>query len=227
MKQLADMEPRHLFNLLRREQPQTIAMVACYLTPEKMSQVLLLMRPDLLEDVVARLGAISPTSVEAVEAVVEVLQPKLRNLQHRPYNQTEGSKMAAQVLNAMDKTVSKSILMSIEERNPELARAIGRKMFTFEDVCRLDASVRQKILQEVSKKDLAVALKPAGEKTQNSLLSAISKRAAEAIREEMSFMGTVSLKDVEAAQNAIIEVAKRLESDGEVDLGSGPKSPTP
>jgi flagellar motor switch protein FliG len=224
MQQIVEMDGRHIFNLIRHEQPQTIALVISYLSPEKASQLLSLIRPEVREQVIERLATLAPTPIEVVEKVVEVLQHKLGNKHTRALNQTGGVKMAAQVLNALDKTVSKSILISLEERNPELGQAVRQKMFTFEDLARLDATALQKILREVDMRDLAVSLKTASEKLKATLLSCISKRAAETVQEEIGFLGTLKLREIEAAQLKIIEVVRRLEGEGEIELGETPQS---
>jgi flagellar motor switch protein FliG len=113
------------------------------------------------------------------------------------------------------------LLLSLEERNPELGQAIRQKMFTFEDLRNLDATAIQKVLREVDMRDLAVSLKTASDELKAALLGAISKRAAETVNEEMSFLGAVKLKDIEGAQLRIIEVVRRLEGEGEIDVGDG------
>ena len=116
---------------------------------------------------------------------------------------------------------SKTLLLSLEERNPELGQAIRQKMFTFEDLRSLDTTAIQKVLREVDMRDLAVSLKTASDELKASLLSAISRRAAETVNEEMSVLGAVKLKDIEGAQMRIIEVVRRLEGEGEIELDSG------
>ena len=218
MEHILEMDARHIFNHLRNERPQTIAMVASYLTPEKTSQLLSLMRPELRDHVVERLAAMSPTSIEVVENVVEVLHRKFANNRVRALNQTGGAKAAAQVLNAMPKPVSKSILDTLKERNPDLSQAVLQKMFTFEDLERLDSKILQKVLQTVESRTLTVALKAASEKVSNKLLSCLSKRAAESVREEISFLGPLKLREIEAAQAQVIAGVRQLESEGEIDL---------
>ncbi len=218
MQRILEMDARHIFNQLRHEQPQTIAMMASYLTPDKTSQILSLMQPELREKVIERLATLSPTSVDVVENVVEMIHRKFANHQVRTLNQTGGVKVAAEVLNALPKTVSKSILMSLKERNPELGDAVLKKMFTFEELARLESKSLQRILQTVDTRTLTVALKTASEKLKNILLSCISKRAAETVREEISFLGQLKLKEIEAAQAQIIDVVRQLEAEGELDL---------
>jgi len=218
MQQIVEMDARHLLNLLRYEQPQTIALVASYLTKEKGSQLLTLMRPDLREMVVQRLATLVPTSIEVVQNVAEELQRKIGNNRARAMNQTGGLKAAAQLLNALPKDISKSILISMRERNSDLAEAVSKKMFTFEELEKLDARALQKILQQVDMRTLTVALKTANESLKAKLLGCVSKRAAEGIIEEINFMGPVKVSEIEAARSMIIDCVKQLEADGEIDL---------
>ncbi len=218
VQQIADLEVRQIFNLIKHEQPQTIALILSYLSSEKASEILVMLGAEMREQVVERLATLAPTPIEVVERVVDVLNQKLGGKHTRALNQTGGVKIAANILNALDKNISKSLLMSLEERNPELGQAIRQKMFTFEDVGNLETISLQKILREVDMRDLAIALKTASETLKTALLSSISKRAADTVNEEISFMGPLKLRDIEAAQLRLIEVVRRLEMEGEIDL---------
>lgn len=217
-QRLREMEARPLFNLLKEEQPQTIALVVSYLRPEKASELLCLLKEELRDQVIERLAVLEATPVEVVEKVADVLQRRLSGKTTRGLNQTGGVKSAANLLNALNKTLSKTILTAIEERNAELGAAIRQKMFTFTDLATLDTASLQKIMREVDMRDLALALKKAEEPLKVKLLGAISKRAAETVNEEMAFMTSVKLKEIEAAQLRIVEVLRKLENDGEIDL---------
>ena len=224
MQPIVEMEPRQVFNLLKGEQPQTIALVISYLGPEKSAQLVNLLPLEMREQVIERLATLAPIPIEVVEKVVAVLNAKVGTKRTRALNQTGGLKMAAELLNALDKNISKTLLISLEERNPELGAGIRQKMFTFEDLAALEPASLQKILREIDMRDLAMSLKNASEKVKTALLSCISKRAAETVNEEISFMGPLKLKDIEAAQQRIIEVVRRLESEGEIDLDAGSKN---
>jgi flagellar motor switch protein FliG len=221
LEKLVDLDPRQIFNLLKQEQPQTVALIVSYLPTEKASELLAMMKEEQRDQVVERLATLSPTPVEVVEKMVEVLVSKLSAKPTRALNQTGGLKSAADVLNALDKNSSKSILNAIEERNPDLGASIRKKMFTFEDLSHIDLAGLQKIMREVDIRDLAVALKTASEQLKGILLGAISKRAAETVQEEMSFLGAIKLKEIEAAQMRIIDVVRRLETEGEIELETG------
>src|SRR5581483_3888324 len=197
MRQIVDMDVRQLFNLVKTEQPQTVALIVSFLSAEKSSALLTLFKPETRDQVVERLATLGPTPVEVVERIVEVLNQKTKVKSTRALNQTGGVKSAADVLNSLEKDISHSLLMDLERRNPELTMAIRQKMFTFEDLAMLDKTSLQKVMREVDTRDLAMALKGASPKIRDILLGSISKRAAETVNEEISFLGSVKKKDIE------------------------------
>jgi flagellar motor switch protein FliG len=219
MQTIADMDTRHIFNLVRDEQTQTIAFVISYLPADKAAQLLAMLREDQRDKVIERLASLAPTPVEVAEKVVEVFNAKLGVKQTRALTQTGGVTPAADILNTMDKNVSRALLEVIEGRNAELCQAIRKKMFTFEDLLRLSATHVQRILRETDMRDLTLALKKASDPLKKLMLSNISRRAAETVNEEMQMLGSVKLKDVEAAQFRIIDAVRKLEAEGEIDLG--------
>lgn len=219
LHQFAEMDVRQIYNLIRDEQPQTIALILSYLPQDKASNLFLMLRAETRDAVVERLATLGPTPVEVVEQVVAVLQRKLGANPTRALNQTGGVKQAAGLLNVIDRNLSKTLLVSLEERNPELVAAIRQAMFTFEDLVRLDRASLQKILREVETRDLAMALKSASDELKAKLLGCLSRRAAEGITEEIAFLPPLKAREVQAVQLRIIEVVRRLEGEGELDLG--------
>jgi flagellar motor switch protein FliG len=218
MQVIADMDPRHIFNLLRDEQVQAITFIISHLSPEKAAQVLNLLRVEQRDQVIERLAILAPTPVEVGEKVMDVLNAKLGVKQTRALTQTGGITSVADLLNAMDKGGSRSLLKGIEERNPELFQAIRKKMFTFEDLLLLDPPYIQRIMREIDTRDLVMALKKVSDPLKKLLLSNISRRAAESVQEEMGFLGHVKARDIEAAQFRIIDIVRKLEAEGEIEL---------
>jgi flagellar motor switch protein FliG len=218
MQTIADMDPRHIFNLIRDEQAQAITFVVSHLSPEKAAQVLGMLRTEQRDMVIDRLATLAPTPVEVGEKVVEVLNAKLGVKQTRALAQTGGITSTADLLNAMDKAISREMLASMETRNPELSLAIRKKMFTFEDLLLFEGPVIQRIMREIDMRDLTLALKKSSEPLKRLMLSNISRRAAESVTEELAFLGHVKLRDVEAAQFRIIDAVRKLEAEGEIDL---------
>ena len=221
MQGISDMEPRQIYNLVRHEQAQTVALVLSFIHPDKAAAVFSLIPPDQRERILERLATLAPTPIEVVEKVVGVLNAKLGVRQTRALNQSGGTKTAADILNSMEKTAGKSLLLSIEEHNPDLCQSIRQKMFTFEDLAALEPQALQRILREVDMRDLAMALKTASDKLKTTLLGCISKRAAETVQEEITYMGPVRLRDIESAQMRVIDAVRKLETDGDIELGSG------
>jgi flagellar motor switch protein FliG len=218
MQQLAEMDTRQVFSVLRYEQLQTIALVISYMPPEKASQMLSMVRPDLRDKVVERLATLTPTSLEVVEGVADELHRKLSGNRTQALNHTGGIKVAAQVMNALPKDTADTILAALKDRNAELGEEVLKKMLTFEELKGLNSKTLQKIMQEVDMRTVAVALKTASDAMKAALLSSISKRAAENVREEISFLGQLKPREIEDAQNEIIATVRRLEGDGEIDL---------
>jgi flagellar motor switch protein FliG len=218
MRQIAEMDLRQLFNLLKDEQPQTVALIASYQSAERTSHLLTMFTDAVRDQIVERLATLGPTPVEVVETIVQVLADKTNIKSTRALNQSGGLKTAADVLNAMERNFSDPLLSELERRNPELGAAIRQKMFTFEDLITLDRAALQKIMREVDMRDLAVALKNASDKLRDALLGCISKRAAETVKEEISFLGSVKKRDIEEAQLRVIESVRHLESEGEIEI---------
>lgn len=220
IQQIVEMEPRQLFNLIKHEQNQTIALLISYLSPDSASRILSMLDPDKRTIVVERLATLSPTSSEVMESVVEVVLSRAGNAPPVSVSRSGGIKPAADILNSMDKGLSKSLLSDLEEKNAELSQAIKQKMFTFEDLVALEASDIQKILRDVDMNRLAIALKTASDRLRALLLSCLSKRAAESVSDELEFAGPVKLADVEEAQMQIIAIVRQMEANDEIDLSS-------
>lgn len=221
IKEIEQMEPRQIFNMIKTEQAQTIAFVLSYLERDKAGPILGMFNQDVREEVIERLGIMEPTSLELINKVANSLSKNLDTKQKTTLNKSGGIRMVADLLNTLEKEDSKSILNNIEERNPALGAEIRKKMFSFDDLVRLALPDLQRIMREVDSGDLTVALKSATDNLRDAVLSAVSKRAAETLREELDMMGPVKLTEVEAAQERVIQVVRRLEEQEEISLDGG------
>ena len=217
---IGEMEGRQIFNLIRNEQPQTIAFVLSYLDGTKAAEVFGLLGPELREEVMERLGTIESTSLDLVAKIVRSLGKHFDSKARPSFHRSGGVRSVADLLNQLEKEVSKNLLVRLEERNAALGAAVRKKMFSFEDLSRLQGADLQRVLREVDSASLAVAMKSASEALREKFFNAISKRAAESLREEISLLGPVRLKDVEAAQDGIIQVVRRLEEEGQITIES-------
>src|SRR5690606_26979355 len=216
---IAEMEGRQIYNLIKEEQPQAIAFVLSHLAAAKAAAVFTLLTPELREEVIERLGTIESTSMDLVSKIVRNLSRHLDHKTTQSYHNSGGVRAVADLLNNLEKELSKSLLARVEERNAQLGFAVRRKLFSFEDIRRLQAADLQRVLREVDSSHLAIAMKSATEAVREASYASISKRAADALREDIGMLGPVRLKDVEAAQDAIIQVVRRLEEEGAISLG--------
>jgi flagellar motor switch protein FliG len=225
IKDISDMEGQQIYSLLKSEQPQTISFMLSHLDPTKASQVLALLSPELREDVVERLGIIEATSQDLAAKIVRSLSRHFEGKAQSAFHSSGGVQAVADLLNRLDKNMTKSLLARLEERNAQLGAAIRKKMFSFEDLSRLQPADLQRVLREVDSANLSMAMKSASESLCGKIYASISKRAAESLREEIELLGRVRLKDVEIAQEAIITVVRRLEDENAITLdGDGAQS---
>ncbi len=219
MQQIIDMDPLGITNLIKEEQPQTIALVISYLPPAKAGDVLLRMPESIQETVVERLAKLEPTPIEVVETVGRTLSKKIGEKITRSLNQTGGFQSAASMLKNMDRDSRDEILNNMDERIPDLVREIKSKMFTFDDLADLDNRALQKAMTQVDADRLPLALIAATDRVREALLGSMSKRAAEWVIEEMDNLGKVKLEEINAAQEAVVAVIREMEESGDLDLG--------
>jgi flagellar motor switch protein FliG len=218
LRDFGEMEGRQIFNLLRAEHPQTIAFVLSHLTSAKAAEVFGLLVPEAREEVIERLGIIDRTSTALVGKIVRSLGRHLEAGPRPTLQASGGVRAVADLLNGLDKATSKTVLTRLEERNATLGAAVRRRLFSFEDLSRLTAADLQRVLREVDSSNLAMALKGASDGLKDKVFGAISKRAAESLRDEIGMLGAVRRKEVDAAQDSVIEVVRRLEEEGAVSL---------
>jgi flagellar motor switch protein FliG len=220
IKEIEEMEPRQIYNLLKNEQAQTVAFILSYLESEKSAAIIGLFPTQQRDEVIERLSTLNSTSVELVNKVAKALTA---NLQHAKVTMhtSGGVRVAAEILNTLDRETSKQILGQLEQRDPDLGAAIRKKMFGFADLVRLEQKDLQRIMREVDTNDLVLALKMATPLLRDAICGSLSKRAADTLKEEIEMLGSVRLKDIEAAQDRIVQVVRRLEDQDEISLEKG------
>ncbi len=155
-------------------------------------------------------------SPDVLREVERVLERKLSTLASEDYTSAGGIDSVVEILNLVDRGTEKTIIEALEEEDPELAEEIKKRMFVFEDIVLLDDRAIQKVMREVDNTDLAKALKSVDSEVQDKIFKNMSKRAANLLREDMDFMGPVRLKDVEDAQQKIVNIIRKLEEAGEI-----------
>ncbi len=199
-----------LLNFIQDEHPQTIALILSYLSPGQASAIISALAPEKQTDVAKRIAQMDRTSPDVIKEVEKVLEQKLSSLVNQDYTIVGGVDSIVDILNTVDRGTEKHIMESLEIEDPELADEIRKKMFVFEDILSLDDRSVQRVLREVDNNELAVALKGSNEEVQNLIFNNLSKRLATMIKEDMDFMGPVRLRDVEEAQQKIVNIIRKL-----------------
>lgn len=210
-----------LLNFIQDEHPQTIALILSYLSSSQAATIIGTLTPDKQADVAKRIAQMDRTSPDIIKEVERVLERKLSSLMNQDYTIAGGVDAIVEILNTVDRSTERHIMETLEIEEPELADEIRRKMFVFEDILTLNDRSIQRVLKEVDTGDLAIALKNTSEEVQNTILNNVSKRLAAMIKEDMEFMGPVRLKDVEEAQQKIVNIIRKLEDSAEIIISRG------
>lgn len=209
-------DPQHLLNFIQNEHPQTIALILSYLDPQKASNILSNLPHTIQAEVAKRIATMDRVSPDGLREVERVLERKLSTLASEDYTSAGGIDSVVEILNLVDRGTEKTIIEALEEEDPELAEEIKKRMFVFEDIVLLDDRAIQKVMREVDNSDLAKALKSVDTEVQEKIFKNMSKRAANLLREDMDFMGPIRIKDVEDAQQKIVNIIRKLEDAGEI-----------
>ncbi len=210
-----------LLNFIQDEHPQTIALILSYLSAQQAALIVSALSPDRQADVAKRIATMDRTSPDVIKEVEKVLESKLSSLINQDYTIIGGVDAVVDILNTVDRGTEKHIMETLEIEEPELADEIRKKMFVFEDVLLLEDRAIQRVLREVDNNDLAIALKGANEQVQSAIFNNLSKRLAVMIKEDMDFMGPVRMKDVEEAQQKIVNIIRKLEDSAEIVISRG------
>lgn len=214
-------DSRTLANFLVNEHPQTVALILAHLDHFKKCDVLKRLPESIQTEVVLRIANLDFISPNLIAQVDEVLKQELATLGSIDTQQLGGVQPIAEMLNVMDKTSEQNIMARVEEKDPQLAEEIRKLMFVFEDIVFIDDRGMQTLLKEVDNGKLVIALKTAPDEIKEKIFRNISKRAADLLKEDLESMGPVRLSDVETAQTEIVNVAKRLESEGKIIISRG------
>jgi len=209
-------DPENLLTFIQDEHPQTIALILAYLPPNKASEILTGLPDEKRVEVVNRISRMEQTSPEVIKEVEKGLEHRLSGLMSDGLQRVGGIEAVAEILNLVDRTTEKSILGAMGEEDPALVEQIRRLMFVFEDILLVNDRGIQTVLKEVETSDLVLALRTATDDLKQKVFGNMSDRAVQLIKEEIEYMGPVRLSDVEAAQQKIVDVVRRLEESGEI-----------
>ena len=209
-------ESENLLTFIQDEHPQTIALIVCHLAHHKAAEILVGLPMQKQIEVIKRIANMEQTNPEVIREVEKGLESRLSNMLMQSMEKAGGVPTVAEVLNLADRATEKAIMEGLEAEDPDLVEEIRRLMFVFEDIMLVNDKGIQAVLKEVDNDELALALKTASPELQEKILTNMSQRAGEAIREDMEYMGPVRVSDVESAQQRIVDIVRRLEESGDV-----------
>ena len=211
-----------LAQMLSAEHPQVIAFVLANLQAKQAAAVLAALPDELAPDIVHRICDLKNVSPEVLAEVSSVIRRQVQGLAQTLPEAGQGpgsAKVAADIMNMVDKAVEARVFSALDESAPQVAETIRNLMLTFDDLLLLENRDMQTLLKELPREDLMLALKTASPAMRAKIFANVSKRAAEIMQDDMGQMGPVKLKDVEKAQTAIVGVARRLAEEQKITMG--------
>lgn len=217
-KHVREIDARVLANFIKTEHPQTVAIILVHLGRDKASQVLGVLPETLQFEVLNRIAHLETVPPDLIREVDEVLEHELLSMGKESHQVLGGIPTAAEILNFCDRRTADGILQSMEDYDPEMAEKVRKLMFVFEDLGGVNDSGIRELLKEVRNEELTLALKTASDELKSKIFKNLSQRAAQMLEEDLSIMGPARLSDVEAAQQNILNVARRLEKEGKLML---------
>lgn len=209
-------DPNQLLNYIQNEHPQTIALILSYLQAHQSAQILSSLSQEKQGEVTRRIATMDRTSPEVVKEIEKVLETKFSNILSQDFTSTGGIQSVVDILNSVDRGTEKFIMEELDIRDAELSEEIRRRMFVFEDIVSLDNRSIQRVIREIDNAQWAIALKSASEEVKEVIFTNMSKRLVEMIKEDIEFMGPVRIRDIEEAQQNIVNTIRKLEEDGEI-----------
>ncbi len=213
---LAKTDSDNLMTFIQEEHPQTIALILSHVPSEKASEVLAGLALEKQLEVVTRISNMDNTNPEVIKEVEAGLEMRLSGVMTQTFQKVGGVETVAEMLNLTDRSTEKGILEALEGQDPDLVEQIRRLMFVFEDIMLVNDKGIQMVLKEIENEELSLALKTASEELREKIFRNMSDRASQLIKEDMEYMGPVRVSDVEAAQQKIVDVVRRLEDAGEL-----------
>jgi len=221
LEQLKWMDARGIYEIIRLEHPQIIAIVCSFLEADQAAEVLALFPDRDQSNIVLRIATLDGVQPAALTELNEILEKQFSGNAGAQTTTVGGLKTAADILNFVDTTVEASIMEKIKESEPDLGQSIEDLMFVFDNLIDIDDRSVQTLMREIQTDQLQLALKGADESLKEKFLNNMSQRAADMMRDDLEAMGPVRLSDVESAQKAILATARSLSEKGEIMLGGG------
>lgn len=210
-----------LLQFIGDEHPQTIALLMSHVPGNYAAEVLAGLDPDKQLEVIRRIASIGRTSPEAVAELEFGLEMRLSSMVNQQQSYTGGVENVAEILNVCERSIERTIMESLGREDPELSDEIRRLMFVFEDISKLGDRDIQALLKNVETAQWAMSLKGASQQLQDKVMRNMSSRAAENLKEEMEYLGSVRISEVESVQQKIVDIVRHLEDSGEISRPTG------
>lgn len=214
---------KNIIAIIQNEHPQTIALILSYTSADQAASVIGELPKDIRLEVVERIAMMDRTSPEVVKIVEQNLEKKFSSLMSLDFTEIGGVNYIADIMNNMDRANEKYIFDELTRKDAALCEEIRKRMFVFEDITALDDMSIQRFLREVDSKDLVFALKGANKEVAETIFKNMSTRSSESVRSDLEYTHNVRLRDVEEAQQRIVGIIRRLESEGELVITKGGK----
>jgi len=217
---LRQVDSQNILTYIIDEHPQTIALILSHLPASSSAEILSGLPPDRQMSVVQRVAAMGQTSPEIIDVVQKGLENRMSSLMSQSFENAGGVAAVAEMLNVSDRTTERTLLENLSQEDPDLVEEIRRLMFVFEDIAKFSDKDMQTVLKNVENSQWSMALKGASKELKEKVFRNMSQRAGDMLREEMDYLGAVKVSAVEAKQQEIVDIIRRLEDAGELDLSS-------
>jgi flagellar motor switch protein FliG len=217
---LNKVDSSQIINIITSEHPQTIALILSYMRPLQAAEIMSNLPSEAQADVARRIAIMEGTSPEIIKSVEKYLEKKVTSLATGDYTQAGGIDALVDILGSVDRTTERHVLETLDIDDVELAEEIRKKMFTFEDIIKLQPSHIQLLMRDVQQSDLVVALKGASDTIKELLLKNVSSRRRLDIEEELDYLPPTKKSDVETAQQAIVAIVRKLQHENKIEIAS-------
>ncbi len=217
---LRNVDSQNILTYVVDEHPQTIALILSHLPPQTSANILAGLPPDRQLSVIQRVAAMGQTSPDIIHVVEQGLERRMSSVMSQSFENAGGVGAVAGILNVSERATERTILENLSQEDPDLVEEIRRLMFVFEDIAKFNDKDMQTVLKNVENSQWAMALKGASSELKEKVFKNMSQRAGDMLREELGFLGAVKLSAVEAKQQEIVDVIRRLEDTGELDLSA-------
>ena len=217
---LRNVDSQNILTYVIDEHPQTIALIISHLPASFGAEILAGLPPDRQLAVVKRMATMGQTNPEIIREVESGLERRMASVMSQNFRAAGGVETVAGMLNVTDRGTGRALLDNLGAEDPELVEEIRRLMFVFDDIAKLGSKEVQTVLKNVENSQWAMALKGASAELKDKVLSNMSQRAADMLKEEMEYLGPVKLSAVEDQQQKIVDVIRAMEDAGEIELSS-------